>query len=344
MIKYATILSEVTRTPWAILPSKLTAITNFLAIKAAGKDVEEAEILALVEAAKSRNTQARAVGDVAIIPILGTIINRGNNFREASGATSVAATRQSLKKAMNDKDVGSVLLDIDSPGGSVEGITELAADIRRSRNQKPILAHIDGLGASASYWLASQASKITMTPSSEVGSIGVITAHTDLSEALAKEGVKPTLITAGDYKAEANPFEPLTDEAREELQAGVDHFFDLFVGDVAKGRAVGKKVVKADFGKGRLLRAPQAAEVGMVDGIETSEEALSTAVLMGNAQAKAAGITDIKQFESFLRDAGFSKAAARRVACHGFEDRCDADQTPEMLKRVKDNLMKGIPQ
>lgn len=341
MINYAMILTRVVSTPWAILPSKLAEVCAFLAVKAAGKTISAEEIEALLEA-RTKDTRARTVKDVGVIPILGTIINRANDLQESSGATSVAKTRQQLKEAVGNPDLGAILLDIDSPGGSVEGITELAADIRRSRVKKPILAHVDGLGASASYWLASQATRLTMTPSSEVGSIGVITAHADLSEALAKEGIKPTLVTSSEFKGEGNPYEPLSDEAREEMQAGVDHFHDLFVTDVAKGRGVGKKVVKASFGKGRLLRAPQALEVGMVDAIESNEEALAGAVLLGAAKSKAAMIDDIRKFESFLCEAGFSHAEARRMACHGFEDQCEADQTTVLLETARTYFKEGL--
>jgi ClpP class serine protease len=125
---------------------------------------------------------------------------------EMSGGTSVQRFKQSLEAALADDKVTSIMLDIDSPGGSTDLIPEMAAQIRQARKQKPIVAMANTAAASAAYWLGSQASEFVVSPSGKVGSIGVFAAHTDVSEAEAKAGVKTTLISAGKFKTEMSPF------------------------------------------------------------------------------------------------------------------------------------------
>jgi signal peptide peptidase SppA len=128
--------------------------------------------------------------------------------------------------------------------------------------------------ASAAYWLASQADEIVSIPSGNVGSIGVFSAHQDLSAALEKEGIKVTLIKAGKFKVEGNPFEPLSDEARAQIQTRVDDAYSQFTKDVARGRGVKPSDVRGGYGEGRALPAKEAKAVGLIDRIATMDEVL----------------------------------------------------------------------
>jgi signal peptide peptidase SppA len=166
------------------------------------------------------------------------------------------------------------VLHVDSPGGSVAGLPEAADAIRHARGAKPIVAQVDTLAASAAYWLAAQADEIVVTPSSEVGSIGVFTAHFDFSKMLDTVGLKVTWIFAGRYKVEGNPAEPLQEDARVHLQSHVDHYYGMFVSAVAKGRGVGVEQVRKAWGEGRTVTAQDAVDRGMADSVGTLEETI----------------------------------------------------------------------
>jgi ClpP class serine protease len=127
----------------------------------------------------------------------------------------------------------------------------------------------------AAYWIASAADELVVTPSGQVGSIGVFAAHEDISKAAEMQGVKVTLISAGQYKTEGNPFEPLSAEARAAMQKDVNTFGDMFVNAVARNRGVGAYSVKAGFGQGRMVMAQDAVKASMADRVATLDETLA---------------------------------------------------------------------
>jgi signal peptide peptidase SppA len=173
-----------------------------------------------------------------------------------------------------DNSVKAVVFDVDSPGGAVEGIPELAEEIYRSRSQKKSVAIANGIAASAAYWLASAAGEMTVIPSGMVGSIGVLFEHEDYSKALEQAGIKTTLITAGKFKADGHPSEPLSDSARDDIQAKVDAFYAMFVKSVARGRRSSQDDVRGGFGQGRMVLAADAVKEGMADRVATMDETL----------------------------------------------------------------------
>jgi signal peptide peptidase SppA len=133
---------------------------------------------------------------------------------------------------------------------------------------------VDTLAASAAYWIASQADEIVVTPSGDVGSIGVLVMHDDVSKAEEMAGFKTTVISAGKYKAEGHPFEPLSDEARGELQKLVDDVYAMFVADVAQGRGTTAEAVRSGYGQGRLQLANDAVASGLADRVDTIDSTL----------------------------------------------------------------------
>jgi signal peptide peptidase SppA len=202
----------------------------------------------------------------------GLISQRMGLMSYMSGGTSIDEMRATLREALDDSDVRAIVFDIDSPGGSVDGITEFATELRAARaGDKPIIGQVNTLAASAAYWLATQMSEVVITPSGEVGSIGVFAVHEDYSKADEMMGVKTTLVSAGKFKVEGNEFEPLTDEARAAIQEQVDTFYQSFVADVAKGRGITTTVVADGYGEGRTMLAKKALAAGMVDRIDTIE-------------------------------------------------------------------------
>jgi signal peptide peptidase SppA len=252
--------------PLAILPAKLEQIEAFLQYRIAGAP---APAYAKGRPAESQRVSGGRAGAVAVIPIMGTITRRADLMTETSGGTSTDAIQSALTAALADPQISSIVLQIDSPGGSVFGVQELADRIYQARQRKRIVAQADDLAASAAYWIGSAASEFVMTPSGQVGSIGVVATHVDQSAALEKNGLKVTYVHAGENKVEGNPTEPLSTSARAQLQAMVDEYYSAFLASVARGRGVPRATVESTFGQGRVFGATQAKARGMVDRIAT---------------------------------------------------------------------------
>lgn len=227
-----------------------------------------------VEVAAPGARPVRSSGGTAVIPITGPIQYRSDLWSMFGITTAVEDLQKALRSALADEAVKSIVLDIDSPGGSVDGVDEFAAEIRGAREVKPITAVANTWAASAAYYIAAQASEVVVTPSGEAGSIGVILVHADYSKMLEAEGITPTIIRTPARKAEANPYEPLTSDAREHLQSQVDEYYGMFVDAVAAGRRVPASKVRADFGGGRMLLAREAVRLGLADRVATLDTVL----------------------------------------------------------------------
>ena len=204
-----------------------------------------------------------------IIPITGLILQHDSTF-----GTSLDDLNSAVQEAVNDHAIERIVLYIDSPGGSVYGVSETAAVLRQARTQKPVIAIANSLAASAAYWIGCSASEFYCTPSGEVGSIGVYQVHADVSRQMKKAGLKTTLISSGKYKVEGNPYESLGKDAQGFMQSRVDDYYNAFISDVAQGRGVDPSKVRRDFGQGRLIGAQAAAKAGMIDGITTLQAIL----------------------------------------------------------------------
>jgi signal peptide peptidase SppA len=268
-LRYPNVVAFVRDTPWQILEHKLIEIREFIAIRASGGDIEDFEI---TEGPARRDSQM--AGSVAIIPIHGVITPRADLMTEMSGGTSVDRLQASIQAAADDPKVSAIVLDVNSPGGSVQGLSEAAQTIRQARAKKPVVAVANHTAASAAYRLASQASEFVASPSSHVGSIGTIAAHEDISKLEEMAGIKTTMVTAGKYKGELSPFAPLSEEARAHLQETVDKHQQAFEQDVARGRGIAVDKVRSEFGQGRMLLARDARDAGMVDRIATMSDVI----------------------------------------------------------------------
>jgi capsid assembly protease len=280
-MKTELLIAEFLSTPWALMPERLNAVSAVMA-RWSSHAPATAEVLAGIDtdklAREARRQTATSVsgGGIAVLPLYGVITQRGNMIEDVSGPGSVSTQKfaAALRQALADESVSQILIDIDSPGGSVYGVAELADEIVAARAQKPIIAIANSLAASAAYWIGCSASEFYVTPGGEVGSIGVWQAHFDYSQALAAEGVTPTLISAGTYKVEGNPYAPLEPEAQAFMQSRVDDYFLAFSKAVAKGRGVPIAQVRNGMGQGRVLGADAALEQNMVDGIVTLDDAI----------------------------------------------------------------------
>jgi capsid assembly protease len=265
MKNYNQIVSGITNTAWAIMPNKMDEIMCLIHNRMLGIDIE-------FEAAAKRSRSQQ--NKTAILPLYGVMSQKMNVMTQYSGGTSTEIFGAWFDDAMADDTVGRIILDVDSPGGSVYGIAELSRKIYKSRGKKPIVAVANSLIASAAYWVASAADEIHVTPGGEVGSIGVIAVHVDRSEFNKAEGYNVTYITAGKYKAEANPDEPLSKEGKEFIQSRVDDYYSMFINDVARNRGLSTQKVIDTFGQGRVVGADAAVKSKMADKISSFEYVL----------------------------------------------------------------------
>lgn len=285
-MRYAHILLAVASEFWAIDEFKLDQIVAFLALQAAGDKLSAEQIQARITKQTERDV-ARREGAVALLPLRGVIANRANMMSDISGGTSSESVGRAFDAFVKSEEVKAIIIDIDSPGGVVSGTDELSSKIFAARGTKPIIAHVNATAASAAYWIATAADEIVLTPSGEVGSIGILSVHDDISAALEKAGVKKTLIASGKYKGEGAPFEPLSADARAHRQERADAYRDRFERRVAANRGVSLATVREGFGQGRMVMADAAIAQGMADKIATLDETLARfGVMAGSAPAK----------------------------------------------------------
>lgn len=279
--KMSYVLQAFSETPWAILPSKLAVLEEIVMRHVNGDKLDAEEIQARIHGA--RRPQEQRVNSVAVLPLFGTIFPRADMMTEISGATSAERFGNQFMELVRDASISAIVLDVDSPGGQIYGIEELSKKIFDARGTKPIVAVANHTMASAAYWLGTAADEVVVSPSGEVGSIGVFAMHKDLSAGLIQAGVKVSLISAGKFKVEGNPYEPLAEEARASIQTVVNQAYDSFIEAVARNRGMKPAIVRDSFGQGRMVGARQAVDLGMADSIGTLEETISR--LYGNSSS-----------------------------------------------------------
>jgi len=272
--RYPQIMAAIICNVWAIIPEKLMAMLEFMNLKQNGVIFTAAEVEERIGSARKRTYSKRAAG-TAVIPVHGTIAHRIGLMSDVSGGVSTESLARDFDDALKDDEVGTIVFDIDSPGGTVAGLQELSDKIYKARGKKRTVAVANGEMASAAYFIGSAADEVVAAPSSELGSIGTIAVHTDFSGAYDAAGIKPTIIKAGKYKGEGNELEPLGDEAAGELQRKVDAYYGQFVSAVARNRNTTTGTVRTEFGGGRMLMAKEAVQQGLADRIATLETVLA---------------------------------------------------------------------
>lgn len=288
-MKYPSIVQAVFGEPWAIRPETYAVICDLVRFRAEGGKLSEGEIQARIGAGPVRAGAARN-GAIAVLPLYGVMAQRMNLMSAMSGGTSTEQFGRAFQAAMSDPGVSAVVMDIDSPGGSVYGVQELWQLVMDARGAKPIVAVANSRAGSAAYYVATAADEIVVTPSGEVGSIGVIGGHVDISKQEEMIGERVTLVSAGKFKAELSPFAPLSDEAREALQGSIDQYYGMFVGAVARGRGARAADVRTGFGQGRMVGAQDAVRLGMADRVATLDQTIARLVGRPPAGARAEGL------------------------------------------------------
>jgi capsid assembly protease len=252
---------------WAIKPEAMTSAALQL-VKAyrvaAGPDtVIEWE-------AASPSVLGKGDRKVAVIPIQGVLTKDGPSWY----GTNYGKITQAAEEAADDPDIGHIVLSVDSPGGEVTGLPETAAVLARVASIKPVSAIVEGTSASAAYWLTSQAREVTLTPSGEVGSVGVRMMHVDISKLLDAAGYKMTELYSGDFKTEWSPFKALSDEAVANMQPRLEAMHQEFVKGVTQGRGsrVSAEMRAQRMGEGRMFSANDALKHGLVDRLQGTND------------------------------------------------------------------------
>lgn len=272
------ITDAVLNMPWAILPPKLLDILTVLQSKQYGDLKIDKDIEAQVESTISDDKRYEVKDGIAIIPIYGTLSKRFNMIMALSGGTSYQLLEKDIRAALSDNEVKGLFLDIDSPGGAVDGVVDIADIIYDAKNgAKPIMAFANGLMASAAYWIGSAADYVIAANSTtQTGSIGVITApHFDLSKRYEKEEIKVTMFYSGKYKATPNRYTKLSKDDKEYMQSRLDFLYSLFVDAVARHRNVTSDIVNSDMAEGKIFIGEQGLEVGLIDEILNKRQAMA---------------------------------------------------------------------
>jgi signal peptide peptidase SppA len=255
---------------WGITPEALPALARFSRGKAT-----EAEVRAEIEPPEpaSELLAGPTQGRVAVIPLQGVITPTGSFLGALTGGGGgLQSFRESLAETVANDDISTILIAINSPGGRVDLVPETAAEVRAASQQKKVVAIATTLAASAAYWIGSQASEFVVTPSGQVGSIGVFCVHEDWSAFDERMGIKTTLISAGKHKVAGNMYEPLSEEARAVIEEGVYDVYEQFTAAVALGRGATVEAVKSGYGEGACVGAQRAVDLGLADSIETFED------------------------------------------------------------------------
>lgn len=335
-MRYLHVLAAFASMPWALERGYLNSAVAILTHRAAG-GLPSTDAKAISDT-KAREV-ARAEGGIAVMPMMGLIAQRVDAMDEAcgGGGMSIEKAQRQFAALRDDSGVKAIILNWDSPGGGTYGVEEFAAVVRQARGIKPIISQVNSLMASAAYWIGSAADEIVVTPGGVAGSIGVYSVHQDISQALAKAGISPTLIREGEFKAETNGFGPLTEAGEEQLRRLVVESANAFRESVAENRGVSRKAVIEKFGDGKVFGAKELVERGMADRVGTLDDTLARYGVPTKRQSGAAAsrqafargeVPTMREFEAALGDLGLSNSVAEQMARAAYPIIAQGDPAP----------------
>lgn len=271
---------------WAIEPSRLQMLTEAVRsldlrshLQGVTNGTNE-HVNAMSAGGEYYADYTRVIDGVAIIYASGPMMKH----RASMGANvSTVAMRRSLRMASNDPNVRAILLCIDSPGGTVAGTQDLAAEIAAAAGKKPTHCYIEDLGASAAYWTASQADHVSAGSTALVGSIGTFAVVEDWSKYAEDKGVKVHVVKAGEFKGAGAPGTQYTDAQLANMQRTIDGLNEHFLAGVAAGRKLSLPTVR-ELNDGRVHLADAAKDLKMIDAVETFDEAFDRLNHQTNSQ------------------------------------------------------------
>lgn len=258
-------MNLLTSNVWAIEP---TAFDRYVRMAAKLSSMD----LSSVEAQMDQGP--RIQGGVARIPVRGPLVKSVGFIEAILGFSSTTSIQQMVEQAAADESVKNIVLEVDSPGGSVSGLAELADAIFAAKDEKPVIAQVDGMAASAGYLIASQATEIFAGREDMVGSIGVRLMLYDFSKLFESEGVEAVPIDTGEFKSAGAMGTEITEAQRADFQRIVDIYFDGFIDAITRGRSMSESAAR-EVGDGRMFVGQEAVDLGLVDGIQTLRDTLS---------------------------------------------------------------------
>ncbi len=251
------VLRAIENTPWLSTPAALQMVIDI-----ANRETDIEAVSAKLGRPLDNTRSVEMRGNIAVIPVTGTIVRYSSFFTEICGGVSTETLARDFNTALNDPSVKSIIFNIDSPGGEASGIAELGDMIYEARSQKTIVAYVDDMAASAGYWIASSCSKVYASKTSMVGSIGVVFTLRE------KSGSGIEIVSSISPKKRPDVS---TEAGRSQIQNWADKLGDIFVDAVAWNREVSTDTALEKFGQGDLLVGREACEAGMVDEITTFE-------------------------------------------------------------------------
>lgn len=313
MKHFAHLATRVFNTPLLIQHAKLEAILGVFAQRMESGGAPPVEAVA-GDDRRQRKSYGVTKDGFAVISIVGPLVKRASGSFLSGGPTTYGEIENEFMDAATDPDIKGILLDMDSPGGEVGGLFELADMIHGQRGAKPIYAVANDDCYSAAYAIASAAERIYITRAGGVGSIGVIAMHCDQSALDAGVGLKYTAIFAGARKKDFNPHEPLSEAATAALQAEIDRLYGLFSSMVARNRKLSmEQVASTEAG---LFFGQNALAAGLADFEGTLEDAARDMLMATqgarstNLAADAAQITKEASMPEEKTEATATAAAA----------------------------------
>jgi signal peptide peptidase SppA len=280
MSSLAHIAQRMLNVPVAIHPAKAELIVSALAermgIAHVARLMEDDDFdgpHASVMGAEGRNPRAGydIAQGVALIPVQGTLVHKLGTLRPYSGMTGYDGIRQNLLTALADPEVKGIMLDIDSPGGEVAGCFDLVDTIYKARQIKPVWAVVDEMSYSAGYAIASAATRVIKPRTGGTGSVGVVVMHADWSDAIEKSGLKVTIITYGDHKADGNPYERLPKAVQAGVQKDINTMGVLFAKTVSRNRSLSFDAVRDT--QARCYLGQEGVDVGLADEVLAPDDA-----------------------------------------------------------------------
>jgi len=324
---------DVLNSPWAIMQDKYTEICGIYARHLRGEKLNIRAIEAQLGHPLQNINETEVFGSVAVLPIHGVLAKKANLFQKVSGGSSMELISKEFTALMQDDRIQTIILDVDSPGGTVAGTEQLASMIYEARDKKRIVSVANELMASAGYWIGSAASEIYITSNtSVVGSIGVVTEHTDSSKLQEKEGIKTTVIHSGKFKAVGHGNAPLSAGDLKVIQDQLDYTYSIFVNTVAKYRGVDSQTVLTDMADGRTFIGEQAIEAGLVDGVSTLQDLI--AKYSDNVFNDSETVDIINTLENELELEGVAMTTINIATLK--------ENNPELLASIKADAVAGV--
>jgi signal peptide peptidase SppA len=255
----------------------LDAIEQVRALEASGPEALKAAIL--MRGGREDDpfglpSMMHVEGDVGVIDISGSLINGSAGFWRLFGLTGYEDIKGAVAEALEDKNVKRILLNIDSGGGSVNGVEDAGAFIRKAASVKPVMSFTGGSMGSAAYWLGVSADKIAVARTALAGSVGTLIVHMEMTKALEDAGRKATVFRYGKFKALGHPYEKLTEAAADHFQYLADSSGKVFVSYAAERRGTTPEKFQKTMGEGRVLMGQDAVDAGLADAVMTFEEVM----------------------------------------------------------------------